>query len=306
MSGAGLRRIAGWTLAAVFLAWVVFTFHWRAIGQVLLHTNLLVFGVASAATLPLFFLSRTLRWQLLLPDQARSRGLLDRYLMVGAAVGLAALVPLQGAEILKVESGHADSGLARRRGYSALLIERGLDLGVILAIFWICYPAYLPPGGRKAAALLLAFALLAGLGALGLGRIPGTGRLAAWGALFRDLLHTPGRTLAILAVTAAGWLLVLAGWAGVLAALDVHLPLAGLLAFMTGIALVGVFSLIPGGLGICELGITGMLVLAGVDPARAQGVAILLRCYSLVSAALGIILAIWRRRRLPGGGPAAP
>ncbi|NTV73797.1 MAG: flippase-like domain-containing protein [Holophaga sp.] len=293
----GPLALLGWTLAAGFLAWVGLTFEWRSAWGILRGARLPVFLSVTAATLPLFFLMRTLRWQSLLPDQARSGSLLDRYLAIGIAVGLGSVVPLQGAEILKVEAGHSGSGLGRKRGYSALLLERCLDLVSILLLFFLCYPRYLPPQGRALAATLLSIALAGLLLAPWLGRIPGTGRFEAWGAGFRNLVASPGRLAGALASTAAAWLLVLVGWYGVLASLQIHLPFTELAALMSGIALLGIFSLIPGGIGICELGITGMLVLAGAEPARAQGAALLLRCYSLASAALGLAFLLWQRHR---------
>lgn len=297
MSAPRLRAVLGWGLGAGFLAWVGLTFDWTGAWQVLRGTRLGVFLGMSLGTLPVYFFMRTLRWGSLLPGQARFGSMLDRYLVVGIAVGLGSVVPLQAAEVLKVEAGHRDAGLARTLGYSALLLERCLDLVALLLLFCLCYPQTLPPQGRKAAAALLALALAGLLGAPCLGLLPGTGRLAAWGSGFRSLLAPPSRLLAVLASTTGAWLLVLAGWHGVLASLRVQVPFAELAALMSGIALLGTMSLIPGGLGICELGITGMLVLAGVEPARAQGAALLLRCYSMVSAALGLLLLFWRRRR---------
>jgi len=291
-----IRKWAGWILAIAFVYWIALTFDWRGILRVLGQARPGLFLATSVATLLPYFFLRTLRWQALLPPKHRAVAFSDQFVTVSLAVGLGSLVPLQGTEILKVEAGHAGEGLDRRTGYAALILERGVDLAVVLAVFWATYPAFLPPQGRRIALALLAGVALLILLAPMLGRLPGTGRFASWGSRARALLWPPSRLLVLIVTTVLAWGFAMAGWFGVLLSLGIRLDVPALLGLFSGVTLLAVFSLIPGGFGICELGIAGLLAQSGVLPTLAQGAAILLRCYGLVSAALAVAMSLLHRR----------
>ena len=81
---------------------------------------------------------------------------------------------------------------------------------------------------------------------------------------------------------------------------------------MSIVALIGILSFIPGGLGISEAGSSQLLIHFGIAVAAAQAGSLVLRSYSLISIVLGIgHLGLWklvrarRSRRLAASAPAA-
>jgi len=79
-------------------------------------------------------------------------------------------------------------------------------------------------------------------------------------------------------------------------------------ALMSIVALISILSLIPGGIGVSEVGTSQMMMHFGIAAAVAQAGSLVLRCYSLVAIGLGAgHLGLWklvrsrRSRRLAAG-----
>jgi uncharacterized protein (TIRG00374 family) len=84
-------------------------------------------------------------------------------------------------------------------------------------------------------------------------------------------------------------------------------PALVLLAYVTG-SLLGMIPITPGGLGFVEAGLTGMLVLAGVDPAAAAAATLAYRLVSfwLPLPAGGLAYWLFTRRLKPVALPPPP
>jgi len=92
----------------------------------------------------------------------------------------------------------------------------------------------------------------------------------------------------------------------------VNISTAELLGLICVMTVVVVFSLIPGSLGLYEVGITVFLIKVGQTAALAQAGSLALRCYSILMLFIGLIhYILWQMRQkrepsLSGATPAEP
>jgi uncharacterized membrane protein YbhN (UPF0104 family) len=95
------------------------------------------------------------------------------------------------------------------------------------------------------------------------------------------------------------------GWQACFAAVSLHLELATVLSLSALVALVNLLSLVPGGIGVAELGISVALTRLGVPAVQAQAAALSIRAYTLLIVAMALLHYLaWRlRERRPGRPP---
>ena len=112
----------------------------------------------------------------------------------------------------------------------------------------------------------------------------------------------------VTAITCVSWASVAFSWQVFLYSGGIHVSFAQAVALMSIVALISILSLIPGGIGVSEVGTSQMLIHFGFAAAVAQAGSLVLRCYSLVAIALGAgHLGLWklvrsrRSRRLAAG-----
>ena len=81
-----------------------------------------------------FWTVRTLRWGLLLRGMQLKVPFVDLYLCSAVAFSVTVFTPFQSGELLKVELLKKHGYAGRLQGYSALLLERVVDLYAVVAI----------------------------------------------------------------------------------------------------------------------------------------------------------------------------
>ena len=290
-----------WLLPAALLAYcayqLIYAFHWAALLTVLRHADVRLFCLAGGATVIAYWLVRTARFALLLPRHAIPFG--DLYLFTALALSLSLLTPAQSGEIAKMELLQRAGYVERLPGYGAWVAERTLDALVLIALALASVPWTLRAGAHLAwelAGALLIVLLL--VGALLMGRRFPAGKA---GALLRQIAGAfhDGRRLALaIALTLLAWGCVALGWQVSLASIGITLHPLGTLALMSGVTLLQIASLIPGGIGIAEVSIAQLLGHMDVAAASAEAGALLLRGYGVLIIALGAgHLGWWRLRQ---------
>ena len=121
----------------------------------------------------------------------------------------------------------------------------------------------------------------------------------------KDLLNNRYLTVVAIAVSTLVWILDLARIYLVALSVGVTLSIPVLFSVTISYILLGVFSVTPGGLGIVEGGLTGILVAFGVDPSRALAITIIERTITfLVASAISLVVLglaggskLWRNLR---------
>src|SRR5262249_42317715 len=121
----------------------------------------------------------------------------------------------------------------------------------------------------------------------------------------RDLL-APGALALTVALSAISWLFECFAFALVLHGLGVDLPLRGATFLYAFASLAGAVSMLPGGLGVAEGSLTGMLVALGTPMPEAAAATLLIRAATLwFAVGLGAVTLVLAFRGGPAGEPAA-
>jgi uncharacterized membrane protein YbhN (UPF0104 family) len=298
-------RIAAFGLSALLLAasgwYIVRTFQWGEIGRLLVQVNLLLLLAGGGGSLMLYWLVRAVRWQFLLRKMGARIPFLDIYLCTVVAVSFAIFTPLQSGEMLKVELLKRYGMVGRGAGYGTFVVERVLDLVVLLSIGCVSLlttVGILPD--RRYVYLILALILLGALAGLLLAlKLRLSGKAGELLGRIRDCVRDLRTLLGAFVITCASWVSVALSWQVLLFSGGLDLGFLRSMALMAVVALISILSLIPGGLGINEASTTQILMQYGLAAPAAQTGSLVLRSYSVLAIALGAAhLGVWQMARL--------
>lgn len=302
MNNFTIRRTASFLLSFSFLSlcigYMIRAFQWHQIYELLKQANLLVLFLGGTASILAFLSLRALRWYLLLKHLKCKIHFLDLYLCSAVSAAFSIVTPVQSGDVVKIELLKKYSGLGRFDGYTSFAIERAFDLIIftLLAISSVSLGwSTVNPGLPLFITLLLAFFLLIVViryivvGGL-IGRILNQ---------FKFILNDPKIIAIVMLITLVIWLMVALGWQIFLHSISLKIGMIQLLAVMSIMTIVNVFSLIPGALGVSEVGIAAMLMHLGNSAPSAQAGAIAIRLYGLMTLALGCIhFLAWKIKKV--------
>jgi uncharacterized membrane protein YbhN (UPF0104 family) len=226
------------------------------------------------------------------------------------ALSFAIVTPLQSGEMLKIELLKKYGMIRRFPGYGSFLVERALDMAVLvgMACLSLLTTVDILPNRNYAYGILgcVAAACLAGLVVLPKLRL--RGRPQQLVETMRQCVGNVPTLIVVTAITCVSWASVAFSWQVFLYSGGIDVSFAQAVALMSIVALISILSLIPGGIGVSEVGTSQMLIHFGFAAAVAQAGSLVLRCYSLVAIALGAgHLGLWklvrsrRSRRLAAG-----
>jgi glycosyltransferase 2 family protein len=272
------------------------------------------------------FLAKALKWRLvLLPVRRTPLVPLYSAIAVGALAGN--VLPFRLDELARAFYLGRREGLSRSAVLGTILVERFVDLAMLLVALTVLVIAFGARSGLLGFAVSLAAALVAAALLL-IGLPAGRPWLAAQAAriaptwfaargqgaldgLVQGLSAFPrgGRLVAVLACALAEWVLTVRYMTLVLLAFSVHVPLPGVLLLVAAGYLSFAIPSGPAGLGVFELLAKGSLVGgARIEPNLALGMALVLHVLlvapiSLVGAAClvreGLSLSALRRLDVP-------
>ena len=283
--------LVGATVFALCLRYVLTNFRWadvmRIVGQAQLGW---LIGVGSASII-VYWLVRAARWFVILRNLGIPVGFTELYVCTAASLGIATVTPLQTGEMLKVELLKRRCGLARSAGYGSFAVERVIDLFTIVTAATVCVLSGVGFGiGRRGTVLVWGVsALLLAAGVLILGKARTGGSV---GEFFRDARQClTGRAtfLIVAALTLAAWGMVVLGWQISLHSIGIDIGFPRSLVLMSVVTLAAILSLVPGGLGVSEVGTTQLLMGFGQPTAAAQAGAVIIRCYGMLVVVLGLV-----------------
>jgi len=214
-----------------------------------------------------------------------------------AAAGLAVVTPFKAGEAIKVRLLPDQSGAEWRQGVSGFLLERLMDLlglvgtGIFGALFHFGF-YWLSP-------LSLLLPLLAGLTLRMLGghvhrTFP---RLGRYLDAFSDTRRVVGTALLSIPL----WLGYAFLWWGAVRSMGVMVGFGEITLVLGGAVLAVAASLVPGGLGVSELSIRGILIWLGAAVPEAEAAAIGVRLLTPILVVFGVFclvpLTLYRRHQ---------
>lgn len=289
-----LRQLLMLLIVVVCVAATLRLFDWHAVAQAISRMRL---GLLFAGTLPLLFAIfslRGLRWLVVLGIGVNRGRFWQSFCANGAAAGLATLTPFQSGEIIKIRL-IPDQADAWRLGVSGFFVERILDLSSALGVGLCGLATHFGLAWLAPAALLLP--LLTGLLLVRLA--PHFHRLSPRLQPYTEALRHKQRILRASLLTIVMWMLYASLWWVVVLAIHVRLDFSEVCILLGGVMLAVVASMVPGGIGVAELGSRGIMLWLGASAADADATAIALRLLTplLALAGLACLLVLRCRQR---------
>ena len=286
--------------AVIFIASVWYvgrTFQWNNIAQILKNVNLWCLGFGGGSSIVLYWMLRTLRWHMLLRKTDSAAPLLDAYMSTAVSLSFALFTPLQSGEVLKIELLKRHGLLDRSPGYGTLLLERALDLATVLTMACVSLLTTLNllPSRTLAYGIMAALAIVSVMGLLVLYKLRPKGRARRLLEHMRRCVGDLRTLIAVIAITCVSWASVAFSWQIFLYSAGLYVSFVKAMALMSVVALIGIASLVPGGLGVTEAGASQLLMRFGFSAAASQAGSLVLRSYSIVAIAMGAAhWGLWR------------
>jgi uncharacterized membrane protein YbhN (UPF0104 family) len=296
-----LRRVLAVCFSLIVFAasvgYIGLTFRWGELAQVLKGVNMALLIVGGGASIVAYWALRTLRWHILLRRTDTHVPLLDLYMCTAVSLSFALFTPLQSGEMLKIELLKRYGMIKRSPGYGSFLVERAFDMVALLTMACVSLLTTVDvlPNRVYAYGILAGLVLACVAGLIVLSRLRLSGRARQLVENMRQCVGNLPTLILVTAVTCASWSMVALGWQVVLYSGGIHVSFAKAVALMSIVALISILSLIPGGLGISEVGTSQLLIRFGFAAPIAQAGSLLLRSYSLLNVALGAgHLGLWK------------
>lgn len=236
------------------------------------------------------WLLRAVRWALVLRAAGARMNPLSIYLSTTTSLGLAAVTPAQSGELLKIKHAANASQIGLLGGFGGFAAERFYDVLILLVLTILATMFAAKPGSFTVFGVVGVGSVIAA--ALMLNLIP-TDRLptSVIGLLegFRSSTRRPVVAIELTALTIACWFVSALLWQVTMSAVGVDVPFAAAMAIVGIATFAGVASTIPGGLGVSEVTVSGLLIVLGFGPEQALSAALILRFISLWIVVLGLV-----------------
>lgn len=288
-------------IAACFI-YIFNVFDLNKVALTISKTNLAIFIIGSIITIKVFWLVRALRWLTLLKAVGyRNIPLKNIYFATSTSLALSVVTPVQSGELLKVEIlKKYFPKLSRTDGYLSLIFERILDLLFVVLIATISLavsPFKMPTGILQ----FIGFSFCAATFLLLIFRK----KIAGYSSTFREIkakfslaLKRPIVLFMLCIYTLIAWTSIIFGWWLALLSLGIVVGKLEIISLTTGMTLINVMSLIPGAIGVSEVGIAIWLEFLGVGTNQSAAGSVIIRLYGLMSVVLGLVsLALYSIQR---------
>lgn len=270
-------------------------FDWGTVLDALRHMRVRVLVGGGIPVLLAIFGLRGLRWLVVLGIAPTMKRFLQSFWANTVASGLASITPFQLGEVVKIKLIPDEHGSGWRLGASAVLAERTMDLSCVLGLGFCGLMLHFGLAWLSPLGLLLP--LLASLILGGLSKH--VDMLPARVRPYVEAFRNTRRIVLTCLLTIPIWLLYAClFWCAALA-MNIVLSFAQITMLLGGVTLAVTASMVPGGLGVSELGTRGIMLWLGASTADADISAIALRMLTPLTlvTSFACVLALARYRR---------
>lgn len=275
-------------LAAVCLYYILISFEWTEILEILRRADISTFLCSSILATIAFWFLRALRWAFLLRGEKLNISFFKLYLYTATTVGFANFTPFQSGEALKVEMLRKYGG-QRLSGYTFFFLEKLLDL-LVISLLAIIGVFDLFEFGANANLKLVVFGLPVVLIILAAAALFSAKKYREKSNTFRrGELPNYKTFVAAFLLTSASWAAMIFGWKYIFQSVDINLTLLQTTSVISLTTVVSLLSFVPGAVGISEVTIATLLSQMGYESSAAQAGAIMVGIYSLLILALAFI-----------------
>ncbi len=306
MKNIHISALIGGVIFVLCLYYLVFSFQWASIFQILYRVDLLWLIGSGVLSTVVFWLIRTLRFYFLLKALNVHIKFSHLYMINVLSMTFSIFTPVQTGEAIKIEMLRRSGGLDRAPGYAIFISERLIDLVVITLTAVLCFILGISKfiGNTTAIVSLCAIMILGIILYITIRYIPATSPLAPFSQAISQCLINWKVLFSVILLTILGWLVIALGWNGCLRSISIELSLPQSIAMTSIITVVNILSFIPSAVGISEIGIASFLMHLKYSAPLAQAGAIAIRIYALVVILLGLFHFIWMKfftaRSCPG------
>jgi uncharacterized membrane protein YbhN (UPF0104 family) len=305
MKKISVGRIVAFSISVIVLifciGYIFVNFQWIEILEILKRVDLIWLLAGGSGSIIAYWMLRTLRWTIMLKNLNFDINVLDIYMCSSVLVSFSTITPFQSGEMLKVEVLKRYGLLGRVPGYSSFMIERALDLFVVVLIATISLLTWFDLTASRSYiyCILAIIVLIFSGGIFAVRKLEFPGKVGEFLHHLRVCVSDVKILFFVVLLTFFSWAIVAIGWQVCLYSLSIDLGFRNSMALMSVMTIINVASLIPGAVGISEAGIAEFLIRLGQSAASAQAGALILRVYEILILLLGVIhLFIWKALRV--------
>jgi glycosyltransferase 2 family protein len=276
----------GLIICCICIYYIYKSFQWQEIWTLLKQANPILFFFGSTVSLTLYWLTRCLRWYVLLKEENKTVPFRRLYLYTVITLSFSTITPFRTGEALKVELLRKHNA-ARPSGYTNFAIERLLDLIAVVgfALFGLSGELY----NRLAAyiylvGLVLVLFCLLSLLAVFLLPINVFDKIRG---IIKERIKFDVLAKVIF-LTFISWVLTAWGWHLSLQSIGIYLDFHQIALLLSLTTLAGILSFVPGSVGVSEISISQILIQIGYQTNLAQSGALIIRGYALMIILLGL------------------
>ena len=293
-----LMLLIGGIILSLCVRYIFTSFQWLEIIKILKNAKLFWLLGAVPVSILIYWLLRTWRWFILLNNLNVHINFVELYLCNVCAMTLTIVTPLQSGEMLKVELLKSRGLIERFSGYSSFLVERVLDLFVLISLAALFALTSFDFGISHSTIISawVIFILILILSVSTVNKIKVKGKIGEFLANLRAYTINIQSLWLVLLLTFCSWSVVAIGWQICLYSISIDLGFQKSMALMSIITIINILSLVPGAIGISEVSIAEFLVHTNSSLASAQAGSLILRFYSILIIFLGVVhFLLWKR-----------
>lgn len=280
--------------------YLIFKFSWSEVAQIFFRINYPLLIAASMAPIGLW-MTRSLRWYILLKNSGEQVALGKIYLCNSAVQAVSMVTPASSGELFKVimlKKAGLESGVT---GLGTFAIERAIDFSTVAilglsSLFFLDNAELL--SGCAAGNMPLLFAAVILLMTIVMGLLIKARSIISLQKMYSFVRRTGGslpKVVFIVVLSFLSWGIMLSGWYFSLLSINVDVGIVNTFFLMLVVSIAGIISLIPASLGVAEIGVTLVLMSMGQSEPLAQAGAIVIRLYGTIALALGMLhFIIWK------------
>ncbi len=286
----GALRAWPWAVAIAAVLYAGWSFDWAAVGPAIARMPAGQFILVEGLLLVGVFAASAGRWMAVTNLLPSLFVFLQVYAYTSLAVVVGQVTPMQLGEALKIKFAQI-SGLPVRRSAVSLLIERLVDLAVIVDLAGVgLLQRYHAGTGLIGAALLIPLTAVfcASRAAQWARRRFPNPRASAWLGTPEDHLSDLRLTV-LVALTIVKWVTVALLWQFALRCVGCLIGLADCMLTVATVSVISMLSMVPGGFGVQELSLKPMLVSFGTTPDMAEAGSIAIRLVMPLMIILGLL-----------------
>jgi uncharacterized membrane protein YbhN (UPF0104 family) len=232
--------------------------------------------------IPMIFIVRTWRWSFFIPT----------FLLVAPSIAFALFSPAQSGDLIKIEFLKKKFNVPRKESFSTVAMEKILDF-VFLFTFFLIGISHISISFLKVNMFYILIFLFVSiiLGIILLFLLKNKIKLIKITLEnFKLMIKKPINFILAVFMTAVYWGLLAWAWLLVAKILGIQLTFLFTLEIVCILSVIGLITLIPGGLGVVEIGAIFILSnILGVDQNLAAVYSIFMRLYSVLIAIFGYL-----------------